>query len=186
MALPHSGSTFMVVDVGFDATPNLKALAEDLPASVWRPLPRSPAYTVQTQPQQRPTNIKESGNHPSPWPAGNRHPKGVALVDVDDQSDRLLGKEPAHSPAMRRCRPFTNAGGMSLVFSIVEWAVALGHRRKGRVSTRRSNPRAQRFLRTGVSRKVPVFTGINETDRELSSDKVKAARIKLGRYLGAD
>jgi Transposase DDE domain group 1 len=45
---------------GFDATPNLKALAEDLPASAWQPLPRLPAYTVQTQPRQRPANIKEA------------------------------------------------------------------------------------------------------------------------------
>jgi Transposase DDE domain group 1 len=45
---------------GFDATPNLKALAEDLPATAWRPLPRLPAYTVQTQPRQRPANVKEA------------------------------------------------------------------------------------------------------------------------------
>ena len=45
---------------GFDATPNLKALAEDVPAAAWRPLPRFPAYTVQTQPRQRPTNVKEA------------------------------------------------------------------------------------------------------------------------------
>jgi Transposase DDE domain group 1 len=45
---------------GFDATPNLKALAEDLPAAAWRPLPRLPAYTVQTQPRQRPDQVKEA------------------------------------------------------------------------------------------------------------------------------
>jgi hypothetical protein len=45
---------------GFDATPNLKALAEDLPASVWRPLERLPNYIVQTQPRQRPANVKEA------------------------------------------------------------------------------------------------------------------------------
>jgi Transposase DDE domain group 1 len=45
---------------GFDATPNLKAIAEDLPAGAWRPLPRLPAYTVQTQPRQRPDNVKEA------------------------------------------------------------------------------------------------------------------------------
>jgi hypothetical protein len=45
---------------GFDATANLKALAEDLPASAWRPLPRLPSYTVQTQPRQRPDNVKET------------------------------------------------------------------------------------------------------------------------------
>jgi DDE family transposase len=45
---------------GFDATPNLKALAEELPATAWRPLPRLPAYTVKTQPRQRPDNVKEA------------------------------------------------------------------------------------------------------------------------------
>jgi hypothetical protein len=44
---------------GFDATPNLKASAEDLPATAWQPLPRLPAYTVQTQPRPRPDNFKE-------------------------------------------------------------------------------------------------------------------------------
>ena len=45
---------------GFDAVPNLKAIAEDLPAEAWRPMPRPPAYTVQTQPRQRPENVKEA------------------------------------------------------------------------------------------------------------------------------
>jgi hypothetical protein len=45
---------------GFDATPNLKALAEDLPATAWQPLPRLPSYTVQTKPRSRPDNVKEA------------------------------------------------------------------------------------------------------------------------------
>ena len=45
---------------GFDATPKLKAIAEDLPAAAWRPLPRPPAYTVQTQARPRPDNVKEA------------------------------------------------------------------------------------------------------------------------------
>jgi Transposase DDE domain group 1 len=45
---------------GLDAMPNLKALAEDLPADAWQPLPRLPAYTVQTQSRQRPDNVKEA------------------------------------------------------------------------------------------------------------------------------
>jgi len=44
---------------GFDATPNLKTRAEELPATAWRPLTRLPAYTAQTQPRQRPANVKE-------------------------------------------------------------------------------------------------------------------------------
>lgn len=44
---------------GFDATPNLKALADDLPAEAWQPLNRNPAETVSTQPRRRPDNVKE-------------------------------------------------------------------------------------------------------------------------------
>src|SRR5258708_27219757 len=44
---------------GFDAMPNLKGLADDLPAAAWQPLIRPPAYTVQTQPRRRPANVKE-------------------------------------------------------------------------------------------------------------------------------
>jgi hypothetical protein len=45
---------------GFDATPNLKGLAEDLPARAWRPLARPARYQVQTQPRDRPDNVKEA------------------------------------------------------------------------------------------------------------------------------
>ena len=36
-------------------------MAEDLPARAWQPLQRPPRYEVQTQPRQRPDNVKE------PW-----------------------------------------------------------------------------------------------------------------------
>jgi Transposase DDE domain group 1 len=45
---------------GYDALPNLKAIAEDLPATAWQPLPRLPNYTAQTQPRARPDNVKEA------------------------------------------------------------------------------------------------------------------------------
>jgi len=45
---------------GFNATPNLKAIAEDLPATAWQPLSRLPAHIVQTQPRPRPDNVKEA------------------------------------------------------------------------------------------------------------------------------
>jgi hypothetical protein len=45
---------------GFDAVPKLKAIAEDLPAAAWQPLPRLPRYTVATQPRARPDNVKEA------------------------------------------------------------------------------------------------------------------------------
>jgi Transposase DDE domain group 1 len=45
---------------GFEAFPNLKASAEDLPAGAWRPLQRPARYEVQTKPRQRPDNVKEA------------------------------------------------------------------------------------------------------------------------------
>ena len=45
---------------GYDATPNLVALAEDLPARAWKPLHRPPRYPVRTQPRERPDNVKEA------------------------------------------------------------------------------------------------------------------------------
>jgi hypothetical protein len=45
---------------GFEATPNLKALAEDLPEHAWKPLSRPARYPVKTQPRDRPDNVKEA------------------------------------------------------------------------------------------------------------------------------
>lgn len=45
---------------GYEATANLKAIAEDLPARAWRPLQRPARYRVKTQPRQRPDNVKEA------------------------------------------------------------------------------------------------------------------------------
>jgi Transposase DDE domain group 1 len=44
---------------GYDATPNLKEIADNLPASAWRPLKRPARYQVKTQPRRRPANVKE-------------------------------------------------------------------------------------------------------------------------------
>jgi hypothetical protein len=44
---------------GIDAKPNLVKLAEQLPARQWKRLQRPAKYVVQTQPRQRPDNIKE-------------------------------------------------------------------------------------------------------------------------------
>jgi hypothetical protein len=45
---------------GFEALPNLKAIAEDLPARAWRPLQRPRRYEVKTAARQRPDNVKEA------------------------------------------------------------------------------------------------------------------------------
>ncbi len=45
---------------GYEAMPNLKALADDLPASAWQPLFRPCRYEVKTQPRQRPDNVKQA------------------------------------------------------------------------------------------------------------------------------
>ena len=45
---------------GYEAKPNLKAIAEDLPASAWRPLQRPARYDVKTKPRRRPDKVKEA------------------------------------------------------------------------------------------------------------------------------
>jgi DDE family transposase len=45
---------------GFEAFPNLQAIAEDLPARAWKPLQRPARYERKTQPRQRPDNVKEA------------------------------------------------------------------------------------------------------------------------------
>ncbi len=44
---------------GIDATPALYERAEKLPKSAWKELKRPPKYEVQTQPRQRPENVKQ-------------------------------------------------------------------------------------------------------------------------------
>jgi hypothetical protein len=45
---------------GYEALPNLKARAEDLPARAWKPLHRPARYEVKTQPRTRPDHVKEA------------------------------------------------------------------------------------------------------------------------------
>ena len=45
---------------GYEAMPNLKARAEDVPAHAWKALHRPARYAVHTQPRQRPDNVKEA------------------------------------------------------------------------------------------------------------------------------
>jgi hypothetical protein len=44
---------------GYNAMPNLNAMAAQLPERVWHKLQRPPRYTVQTEPRQRPDRVKE-------------------------------------------------------------------------------------------------------------------------------
>jgi Transposase DDE domain group 1 len=44
---------------GYDATLNLKKLAEQLPASAWQRLERPAKYKVKTRPRRRPENVKD-------------------------------------------------------------------------------------------------------------------------------
>jgi hypothetical protein len=44
---------------GIDAMPNLKALAEDLPATVWSELQRPPQYAAREKPRARPERVKD-------------------------------------------------------------------------------------------------------------------------------
>jgi hypothetical protein len=45
---------------GYDARANLIGLADALPEAAWTRLDRPPAYEVQTEPRQRPANVKEA------------------------------------------------------------------------------------------------------------------------------
>jgi Transposase DDE domain group 1 len=45
---------------GYEALPNLKELAAQLPERAWQPLQRPLRYAVKTQPRQRPDNVKEA------------------------------------------------------------------------------------------------------------------------------
>jgi len=44
---------------GYDARANVIRAADALPARAWAPLVRRPPYAVQTEPRQRPANVKE-------------------------------------------------------------------------------------------------------------------------------
>jgi hypothetical protein len=48
----------VIFQFGYDATPNLKDLAENLPESAWKQLVREPAYSRQGPRRQRPANVK--------------------------------------------------------------------------------------------------------------------------------
>jgi hypothetical protein len=50
------GVTFLF---GIDAMPNLKAIAEDLPATDWAELQRLPQYTAKGKPRKRPEKVKD-------------------------------------------------------------------------------------------------------------------------------
>ena len=44
---------------GYDASPKLVKIADDLPKSAWRPFKRHARYQIKTQPRPRPVNVKE-------------------------------------------------------------------------------------------------------------------------------
>jgi hypothetical protein len=46
--------------LGYDARPNLVALARQIPETAWQQLERPARYEVQTEPRQRPDNVKEA------------------------------------------------------------------------------------------------------------------------------
>jgi hypothetical protein len=50
------GVTFYL---GFKAMPNLEEIADNLPPKAWKKLVRPPKYEVQTEPRQRPENVKQ-------------------------------------------------------------------------------------------------------------------------------
>ena len=49
----------MIFHFGYDATPNLKKFAENLPKKAWEKLKRPPSCQVRTQCRHRPDNVKD-------------------------------------------------------------------------------------------------------------------------------
>src|SRR5690606_6890257 len=59
---------------GLDVTPTGHMHADDLPSSAWKPLKRSPRYTIKTQPHAKPPRVK-------PRIVERRQFKNIRLVD---------------------------------------------------------------------------------------------------------
>jgi hypothetical protein len=66
---------------GFDANDSVKAEAEKLPETAWKPLVRRTKHTVKTSPRQKPENIKEQ-----------------IVIQREFENERLLGEEVAEFP----------------------------------------------------------------------------------------
>ena len=66
---------------GIDAMPNLKALAEDLPASAWSELQRPPRYQARGKPRKRPEKIKDQIVRQREFETLTRIQEEVAAVD---------------------------------------------------------------------------------------------------------
>ena len=66
---------------GIDAMPNLKALAEDLPATAWSELQRPPQYQAQGRPRKRPARIKDQIVRQRAFENLTRIAEAVAVVD---------------------------------------------------------------------------------------------------------
>ena len=72
------GVTFLF---GIDAMPNLKAIAEDLPASAWSDLERPPQHTAPAKPRKRPERIKDQIVRQREFETLTRIREDVAEVD---------------------------------------------------------------------------------------------------------
>jgi Transposase DDE domain group 1 len=66
---------------GIDAMPNLKAIAEDLPASDWRELRRPPPYTAKGKTRARPEKVKDRIVRERGYKTLTRLREEVAVVD---------------------------------------------------------------------------------------------------------
>ncbi len=66
---------------GIDAMPNLKALAEDRPASDWSELQRPPQYTAKGKPRARPEKVKDRIVRERGYQTLTRIAEHVAVVD---------------------------------------------------------------------------------------------------------
>jgi hypothetical protein len=65
---------------GIDAMPNLKAIAEDRPASDWAELQRPPQYTAKGKPRKRPEKVKDRIVRERGFKTLTRHCEDVTAV----------------------------------------------------------------------------------------------------------
>ena len=79
------GVTFLF---GIDAMPNLKAIAEDLPASDWAELRRPPQYTAKGEPRTRPEKVKDRIVRERGFETLTRVREDVAVVDYQPTACR--------------------------------------------------------------------------------------------------
>ena len=110
---------------GIDAMPNLKALAEDLPASDWVEWQRSPPYVAKGKPRRRPERIKDRI-------VGERGFETLTRIreDVAEVSYRPTACQETYRLIIVR-QTIAVEKGQARLFDEIRWRFSLTNDRKG-------------------------------------------------------